>query len=59
MRARSSPASNTRGLVVPLREAGRSLREIAEELNKAGVETARGGQWQPSQVKRVLGRLRP
>lgn len=50
-------AEKVEGLVVPLRDAGRSLREIAEELNRAGVETARGGRWQASQVKRVLERL--
>jgi DNA invertase Pin-like site-specific DNA recombinase len=50
-------AERIEGLVVPLRDAGRTLREIAEELNRAGVETARGGSWQPSQVKRVLERL--
>lgn len=51
-------AQKVAGIVVPLRDAGRSLREIAGELNRAGIETARGGQWQPSQVKRVLDRLR-
>lgn len=50
-------AERIEGLVLPLRDAGRSLREIAEELNRAGVETARGGSWQPSQVKRVIERL--
>ena len=50
-------AERIEGLVLPLRDAGRSLREIAEELNRAGVETARGGRWQPSQVKRVIERL--
>ena len=50
-------AERVQGIVWPLRDAGRSLREIAEELNRAGVETARGGRWQASQVKRVLERL--
>lgn len=44
-------------IVVPLREAGKPLQEIADHLNSAGVPTARGGSWQPSQVKRVLVRL--
>lgn len=50
-------AEKIAGLVVPLREAGKPLREIADHLNRAGVETARGGRWQASQVKRVLDRL--
>lgn len=50
-------ADNVAGLILPLREAGRTLREIAAELDKAGVKTARGGTWQASQVKRVLERL--
>ncbi|GHH20954.1 resolvase [Sphingomonas glacialis] len=31
-----------------------SLREIASALNQAGITTPRGGQWQASQVKRVI-----
>lgn len=50
-------AEKVAGIVTPLREAGKPLREIAEHLNRAGVATARGGNWQASQVKRVLERL--
>ncbi|THH38093.1 recombinase family protein [Aliishimia ponticola] len=50
-------AQNVAGLIQPLRDAGKSLREIAAELNRAGVRTARGGQWQASQVKRTIERL--
>lgn len=50
-------AQKVAGIVVPLREAGKPLQEIADHLNSAGVPTARGGSWQPSQVKRVLDRL--
>lgn len=50
-------AQNVAGLIQPLREAGKSLREIAAELNRAGVRTARGGEWQASQVKRTIARL--
>ncbi|MBO9399744.1 recombinase family protein [Shimia sp. R9_3] len=50
-------AQKVAGLILPLRTAGKSLREIAHHLNTAGVETARGGQWQASQVKRVIERL--
>jgi len=45
------------GIIRPLREAGKTLQQIAEELNRAGVETARGGGWHASQVKRTLDRL--
>ncbi len=50
-------AEKVRGLVLPLRDAGRSLREIAAELDKAGVATARGGVWSAAQVKRIIERL--
>ena len=50
-------AKKVEGIVVPLRNAGRTFRQIAGELNRAGVQTARGGSWQPSQVMRVLERL--
>ncbi|UZD90333.1 recombinase family protein [Cognatishimia activa] len=50
-------AEKVAGIVLPLREAGEPLREIANRLNEAGVATARGGSWQASQVKRVLDRL--
>ena len=44
-------------IVQPLRLQGASLRQIADALNTSAVPTARGGQWQASQVKRVLERL--
>lgn len=50
-------AQKVAGIVVPMREAGKPLRQIADHLNRAGVQTARGGHWQASQVKRVLDRL--
>ena len=50
-------AETVSGLVLPLRAAGRTLREIASELDKAGGRTARGGAWSASQVKRVIERL--
>lgn len=45
------------GIVVPLREAGKTLREIAMHLDRAGVATAQGGRWNASQVQRVLQRV--
>jgi DNA invertase Pin-like site-specific DNA recombinase len=50
-------AEKIAGIVVPLREAGRTLREIASHLDRAGVATARGGRWNASQVQRVLQRV--
>lgn len=50
-------ADDIAGLIVPMRESGKPLRQIADLLNQAGVQTARGGHWQASQVKRVLDRL--
>lgn len=50
-------AEKVEGIVVPLRRVGSSYRAIADQLNQAGVETARGGCWQASQVKRVVDRL--
>jgi DNA invertase Pin-like site-specific DNA recombinase len=50
-------ASNLESIVVPLRDRGDSLRDIAAALNKAGIKTARGAEWQAPQVKRVLDRL--
>jgi len=43
--------------IQPLREAGRTLQQIADTLNKTGVTTARGGKWYPTTVKNVLGRV--
>lgn len=45
------------GVIGPLRNAGRTLREIAEELQKQGIRTPRGGAWTAMQVKRTLDRL--
>ena len=44
-------------LVVPLRERGATLQEVADALNGGGVLTPRGREWRPVQVSRVLGRL--
>lgn len=52
-------ADRLSGLVLPLREKGATLAGIADALNDAGIPTARGGRWHPSQVKNVLARLEP
>jgi hypothetical protein len=42
------------------RETGRSLAQIARELNAAGTPTAHGGvRWWPSTVRAVLDRVGP
>lgn len=50
-------AKRMASLILPLREAGKTMAEIAESLNASGVTTARGGQWHPMMVKRVLDRV--
>jgi DNA invertase Pin-like site-specific DNA recombinase len=43
-----------------LREQGLSLQAIADELNRRGIPTPRGGrQWRPSSVQSALGYRRP
>ena len=50
-------------VILPLVEAGATLRQMAEELTARGVPTARGGRWAAEQVQTTLerqaSRLRP
>jgi DNA invertase Pin-like site-specific DNA recombinase len=50
-------------VILPLVEAGATLRQMAEELTARGVPTARGGRWAAEQVQTALerqaNRLRP
>lgn len=50
-------AQKVAGMVQPMRQAGKTLREIADTLNASGVQTARGGKWSAAQVMRTLDRL--
>lgn len=43
--------------IIPLRDAGKSIREIAAAMMATGIPTALGGTWGPSQVLRLLRRL--
>jgi DNA invertase Pin-like site-specific DNA recombinase len=43
-----------RGEVVNLRKGGRSLRAIADDLNRRDIPTARGRQWHASSVRKIL-----
>jgi DNA invertase Pin-like site-specific DNA recombinase len=50
-------------VILPMVEAGATLRQMAEELTARGVPTARGGRWAAEQVQTALerqaNRLRP
>ena len=50
-------AQKVAALLLPMKAAGKTLREIASALNASGVATTRGGQWSASQVMRTLERL--
>lgn len=43
-----------RGEVLALRKQGRSLRAIADELNRRGAPTAHGRQWHASSIRNIL-----
>lgn len=42
--------------VKPLKRAGLTLQQIADTLNKSGVQTSRGGKWHPTTVSNILKR---
>ena len=50
-------AKELQPILADLRAAGASARQIAAELTKRGVATARGGRWHPTTVGRLLSRL--
>jgi len=39
------------------RDVGTTLQGIADELNRLGIQTARGGKWHPSTVSNICKRL--
>lgn len=45
------------GVIIPMRKDGMSMKAIADQLNKLGYQTARGGEFTAMQVKRTLDRL--
>jgi len=53
----SKEAEKLRGIVAPMVESGLTTRAIAAELNKVGVRTARGNEYQSMQVSRLIKRL--
>ena len=50
-------ASRIIDTIAPLKQAGRTLQQIADTLNKSGVLTSRGGQWYPTTVSNTLARV--
>jgi DNA invertase Pin-like site-specific DNA recombinase len=53
-------APDVRRRIVRMRRVGMTLQAIADELNRDGVPTARGGvTWRPSSVQAALGYKRP
>lgn len=51
-------SDSTRALIATMRQDGLTIRQIAEELNRQSVPTARGGRWSPSVVHHALGNRR-
>lgn len=49
-------AAKARTVIEPMIAAKTSLNAIAKTLNEMGIATARGGQWTPTQVSRVMSR---
>ncbi|MBK4218155.1 hypothetical protein JJJ17_19685 [Paracoccus caeni] len=41
-------------IVLPMRQRGATLRDIASALNRAGLMTSSGTAWRPAQVSRLL-----
>lgn len=53
----SRHADNVMPIIRAVQKAGAgTLQEIADALNACGVQTARGGLWHPTSVKRVMER---
>ena len=47
-------SEETKNLIRFMRREGRSWREVAEGLTKAGIPTAQGGVWHASTVRRLV-----
>ena len=50
-------AQKVGGVIVPLRESGKSIRSICEVLNASGIRTSRGASFNERLVSRMLQRL--
>lgn len=45
------------GIILPLRKQGKTLGEICKSLSKANLKAPKGGEYQPTQVMRILNLL--
>lgn len=45
------------GVIKPMRQQGATLQAIADQINQLGYQTARGGKFTATQVKRTLDRV--
>lgn len=50
-------AARVREFILRCRKSGHTYRQIANELNKLDVRTARGGQWHAAQIRRYEQRV--
>ena len=50
-------AKRIEGLIVPLKQQGKSLRVICDVLNNSGIKTSKGRSFYPSKVSRTLSLL--
>ena len=51
-------AQQLASVVVPLRQAGQTLQQIADALNGMGLKTARGGHFHPYSISLVLAKMK-
>lgn len=56
MAAENENSRRAEMVVTMLRTNGKTLVQIAEELNRAGFKTPRGGEFHPAQVQRLIKR---
>jgi DNA invertase Pin-like site-specific DNA recombinase len=52
-------AATVRAILEDYQRKGMSLRAMAEELNRLGMPTARGGQWYAATIRNALQRAEP
>jgi hypothetical protein len=49
-------AANVLPVIRQIATSGASLRQVAIEMNRRGIGTARGGQWYATTIRSLLGR---
>jgi DNA invertase Pin-like site-specific DNA recombinase len=50
-------AKSLEGIILPLRKQGKTLSQICQSLTKANLKAPKGGEYQPTQVMRILNLL--